>query len=68
LVYVGKGEFEIVPRVGSARIVVGKPIELNAKFDRLKAFYLAMAAKDNINKYKRINLKYRDQVVCERFF
>ena len=61
-------EFELIPRVGSARILIGKPTELPEKFKRLKAFYLEMAHNNNINKYKRINVKYRDQVVCERYF
>lgn len=61
-------EFELVPRVGSARIVLGQSTDLDAKFNRLKAFYLEMTHKNNLNKYKRINVKYRDQVVCERFF
>ncbi|MFT5921047.1 MAG: cell division protein FtsQ, partial [Flavobacteriales bacterium] len=61
-------EFELIPRVGTARILIGKPVELEDKFKRLKAFYLEMAHNNNINKYKRINVKYRDQVVCERYY
>jgi cell division protein FtsQ len=62
------GEFELVPRVGGARIAIGSTALLENKFERLSAFYLKMATTSNLNKYKRINLKYRDQVVCERFF
>ncbi len=62
------GDFEIVPRVGRARIVIGDLRNLDDKFNRLMAFYKTMAAKGNLNTYKRINLKYRDQVVCERYF
>lgn len=62
------GDFEFVPRVGGARVVLGDLRDLDDKFNRLKAFYKAMAAKGNLNTYKRINLKYRDQVVCERYF
>lgn len=61
-----RSEFELVPRVGSARIVLGTSTDLEGKFLRLKAFYIEMAHKNNLNKYKRINVKYRDQVVCER--
>lgn len=62
------GDFELVPRVGGARVVLGDLRELDNKFDRLMAFYKTMSAKGNLNTYKRINLKYRDQVVCERYF
>ncbi len=64
----GNHEFELIPRVGNVRVLIGKPVELEEKFKRLKAFYLEMAHNNNINKYKRINVKYRDQVVCERYY
>ena len=68
-VYVNnKGDFVLVPRVGSAHIVLGQPTDLEDKFSRLKLFYLEMTHRNNLNQYKRINVKYRDQVVCERFF
>ena len=63
-----QGEFEIIPRVGSARILLGSTRDLEDKFTRLKVFYREMALKNDLNKYKRINVKYRDQVVCERYF
>lgn len=68
IVILPNGEFELIPRVGSARIHIGKSVDLEDKFKRLKVFYLNMAANNNINQYKKINVKYRDQVVCERFF
>lgn len=63
-----KGEFELVPRVGAHRILIGNSEHLQEKFGRLKTFYDAMVLEDNMNKYKRINLKFRNQVVCERYF
>lgn len=62
------GDYEMVTRVGGARVVLGDLRNLDNKFDRLMAFYKAMAKQGNLNTYKRINLKYRDQVVCERYY
>lgn len=68
IVVLANGEFEIVPRVGTARIQIGDVTDLATKFNRLQAFYQTMVHQNNLNKYKRINVKYRDQVVCERYF
>ncbi|MCH2197568.1 MAG: hypothetical protein MK081_02210 [Flavobacteriales bacterium] len=58
----------MIPRVGRAEIIIGDETELDSKLRRLKAFMKEMSHKNNLNKYKRINVKYRDQVVCERFY
>lgn len=63
-----RGEFVLIPRVGIARIHLGNASQLDVKLTKLKVFYKEMALKNNLNKYKSINVKYRDQVVCERFF
>lgn len=68
IVVQSNGEYELIPRVGAARIQLGDTSDLSAKFSRLQAFYQTMAHQNNLNKYKRINVKYRDQVVCERYF
>lgn len=67
--YINKsGDVVLVPRVGRAHIVLGNEKDMEDKLLRLKAFYLDMSHKNNLNKYKRINVKFRDQVVCERYF
>lgn len=68
IVVLATGEFELIPRVGAARIQLGDATDLATKFNRLQAFYQTMAHQNNLNKYKRINVKYREQVVCERYF
>jgi cell division protein FtsQ len=68
IVVTNHNEFEIVPRVGAHRILLGNTDHLYDKFARLRSFYDAMVLENNLNKYKRINLKFRNQVVCERYF
>lgn len=58
-------EFEIVPRVGNHRIVLGDSSDLDEKFRKLMAFYVKVLPVRDINIYKTINLKYEGQVVCE---
>lgn len=63
-----ENDFVIVPRIGHCTIVIGDTADLTSKFRRLHAFMLDIAHKSNLNQYKSINVKYRDQVVCERYF
>jgi len=59
-----KHEFEIVPLVGNHLIILGKIDNYKEKFDKLEAMYKKGFSKKNINQYKEINLKYKEQVVC----
>lgn len=59
-------EFILSVRSGSYKIELGYLNKINTKFSKLKAFYnLAMQDK-TIDKYKTINLKYHNQVVCAK--
>jgi cell division protein FtsQ len=60
-----KHEIELVPRVGSHIILFGKADNIDIKFRKLKAIYRAFN-EIGWNKYKTINLKYKDQVICTK--
>ena len=61
------GEMEMIPRIGGQTIVFGAVDEHVAeKFDRLKIFYNEGLRKVGWDKYKTIDLRYKDQVVCEK--
>lgn len=60
------GEVELVPRVGGHRIILGEVEGYEEKLAKLRAFYEQAIPKFGWGKYKEINLKYRDQVVCRR--
>ena len=62
------GEFELVPRMGNHKIVLGKSRYIDRKMKKLRAFYDAELRSRNLNIYKIINLKYRDQVIGERYY
>lgn len=61
------GDFILVPRVGAQRIILGSaPSErdVTEKLKKLIVFYTNGLPYVGWNKYKTINLKYRNQVVC----
>ena len=66
-IYVNKNlEFELVPLVGSQIIYFGTIENYKTKFKKLEATYKKGFLYKGWNKYKTINLKYDNQVVCEK--
>lgn len=61
-----KGDIEIVPRVGNHKIILGDADSLHTKFQNLLAFYKKVMPKVGWDTYKSINLKYANQIVCEK--
>ena len=66
-VYVNsQGEFELVPRVGAHIIELGSYLNYEEKFNKLYALYEQGLKREGWNTYNKINLKYKDQVVCSK--
>jgi cell division protein FtsQ len=66
-VYVNKdGEFELIPRIGPHIIILGKLTDYREKFDKLELFYKEGLNHVGWNQYVKINLKYKDQIVCSK--
>ena len=61
-------EFELVPKVGNHKIVLGGVENLDGKFEKLMIFYKKGLNKTGWNEYSEINLKYKNQVVCTKIF
>jgi cell division protein FtsQ len=61
-----KGDIEMVPRVGDHKIILGDADSLQTKFRNLLIFYKKAMPKVGWDTYKTINLKYANQVVCEK--
>lgn len=60
-------ELELYPSIGNHKIIFGKAINIDEKFNRLKKFYTEGLNKtDGWNKYSTINIKYKNQVVCTK--
>lgn len=66
-IYINKsGEFEMVPRVGPHIIILGPIDDYREKFEKLELFYKEGLNNIGWNQYVKINLKYKDQVVCTK--
>lgn len=61
-----KNDIELIPRVGNQRIVLGTADSLDLKMRNLLAFYKQAMPKVGWDTYKTINIKYTNQVVCEK--
>jgi cell division protein FtsQ len=63
-IYVNQGhEIELIPRVGSQRILLGNADSLDLKFRNLMAFYKQALPQVGWDAYKVINIKYANQIV-----
>lgn len=61
-----KREFEIVPRIGPHLIQLGSVENFETKLWKLKVFYEEGLNNVGWNNYLKINLKYKDQIVCSK--
>lgn len=60
-------EFELIPGVGSFRILLGDANDLEEKFNKLMVFYRdGLRNTGEWNKYSLVNLKYKNQIVCTK--
>jgi cell division protein FtsQ len=57
---------ELIPRVGDFVIVFGTTERYEAKLKKMKVFYETVPQRMGWNSYSKINLEYKDQVVCTR--
>ncbi len=60
-----RGEFILYPQVTKQYVEFGTVENMKTKFKRLKVFYKNILPQQGWNKYTRINLKYKDQIIAE---
>ena len=61
-----KDDIELVPRVGNQRIILGTADSLETKMNNLLVFYKKAMPQVGWDTYKTINIKYTNQIVCEK--
>jgi cell division protein FtsQ len=61
----GKGKISFLPQVGDHTVEFGKPERVEAKFRKLMIFYKEVLPVMGWDKYKRVNVEYEDQIICE---
>ncbi len=60
------GEYELVPRVGWHIVLLGDIERYKKKLEYLKYFYINVLNKQGWNKYNILNLKFEEQIICEK--
>lgn len=60
-----KGKITMTTQVSKQRIEFGRPRAIEKKFAKLKLFYKQIIPYKGWNTYKRVNLEFDDQIVCE---
>ena len=66
-IYIGSNEnVELIPRVGNQIIVLGKLDNYEFKLKKLSALYKNAFSRTGWNCYRKIDLRFENQVVCTR--
>lgn len=60
------GDIELIPKLGNHIIILGDTNDLDMRMNKLMAFYQKGLRNMDWYKYKTINLKYYNQVVCSK--
>ncbi|MFN3557168.1 MAG: cell division protein FtsQ/DivIB [Bacteroidales bacterium] len=60
------GDFELIPKNGAHVIELGGVDNMEEKFNKLMLFYRQGLTHVGWNNYKRINLKFNNQIVCSK--
>ena len=60
-----QGEVTLYPQVGKQQIAFGQPENISEKFYKLALFYEQILPRKGWNAYKKVNLTYQNQIVCD---
>lgn len=60
-----QGDVTMWPQMGNHQIEFGPPVDLEAKFKKLKLFYTDVLPAKGWDRYSRVSVQYRNQIVCE---
>lgn len=62
----GSLELRLIPRAGAHTIIFGRIEDVEAKLDKLLLFYRRVLNKEGWERYRTIDIRFADQVVCTR--
>lgn len=60
-----RGKVVFLPQIGDQNIEFGKPEEIPAKFRKLLIFYQKVLPVVGWDRYKRVNVEFNNQIICE---
>lgn len=59
------GEIILYPQIGKQYVEMGLPENIEEKFRKLKIVYTRILPRKGWNRYNRVNVNFKDQIVCE---
>lgn len=65
LIVLDDGEITMLPLVGKYQIEFGLPDDFDKKLKKLSIFYNTILPLKNWERYKRVSVKFKNQIVCE---
>ncbi len=65
-IYIRGDEIEMAPKIGRHYIEFGSMANAAEKLENLKAFYTRGLSNKDWNQYKKISLKFKNQIVCTK--
>lgn len=60
-----EGDAILIPLVGKQEIVFGELTDFEKKFKKIKKYYTEIAPKMGWEKYREVNVKFEQQIVCK---
>jgi len=60
-----KGKISFLPQVGNELIEFGRPADMEQKFKKILIFYRKVLPAMGWDKYKRVNVEFNNQIICE---
>ena len=60
-----KKDIKLFQQVGKQVIEFGKPMDIKEKFEKISVFYNEILPAKGWDAYQRVNVKYKDQIICE---
>lgn len=55
----------LIPREGQEKFLIGKPDEIEGKFERIERYYKAIVPHAGRQTYTSVDLRYRNQIICK---
>ncbi len=60
------GDIAFVPKIGKQQILFGKYLNIEPKLKRLKIFYKEAIPHEGWQKYKMVDIRFENQIVCKK--
>jgi len=60
-----RGQINMYAQIGDQRLEFGGPNDYKKKFNKLKIFFKQIMPTKGWNTYDRVNVAYKDQIICE---